>query len=75
MAYLLARACHRSDGAGDLLFDALAFLLQIAAPAGYYSPASAPLVRSGRMLLLAHANTMKPEITPRRLEDDQLMEV
>jgi hypothetical protein len=44
-------------------------------PAGYYSPASSPLVNSGRTLVLAHANVTKPEITDRRLEDDLLLEV
>jgi outer membrane protein assembly factor BamB len=44
-------------------------------PAGYYSPASAPQLNSGRTLILAVKNLIRPEITDKRLRDDYVLEV
>ncbi len=44
-------------------------------PAGYYAPGSAPLLASGRTLILAHKGVTRPEITDRPLEDDYILEV
>ena len=44
-------------------------------PAGYYSPASEPLIDRGRTLILAHRNLTEKAISDRPLEDDYLIEV
>jgi hypothetical protein len=44
-------------------------------PAGYYSPASAPQLTSGRTLILATKNLTVPEISDKRLLDDYFFEV
>lgn len=44
-------------------------------PAGYYSPSSAPLVDSGRTLIVTHQNLVNPEISDKLLEDDRIIEV
>jgi len=44
-------------------------------PVGYYAPGQAPLVDSGKTLILAHRNVLVPEISPKLLEDDYILEV
>ena len=43
--------------------------------AGYYAPGAAPLVESGRTLVLSHKNVRVPAIADEMLEDDYLIEV
>ncbi|MGI9258065.1 MAG: aryl-sulfate sulfotransferase [Gammaproteobacteria bacterium] len=44
-------------------------------PAGYFSPAQTPMIDRGRTLILAVKNLTVPEIMPRRLRDDYVLEV
>ena len=42
---------------------------------GYYAPGSEPSTNSGRTLILAHRNVLRPEISDKVLEDDYIYEV
>ena len=44
-------------------------------PVGYFAPGAEPLVDQGRTLILAHRNVLNPDISPKLLEDDYILEV